>query len=204
MALRYLRIGYRLSILFVVASAMPVDAQQPPRQDSPLLRVTTDDSRMMVGTLIAWDRELLVLDVLEPDRLRESGLRLRPDRIVRLEVSRGSHSNAGSGALLGAGVGLAAGAIVGAIVGPQWADAPDPSWLTGAAYLGGIGLAAGAGVGGLFGALTTVHDWEDIPLRQLPITLLTERRLGLAFLISTGGGSRRTAASAVRALSPPR
>ena len=99
MALRYLRIGYRLSILFV-ASAMPVDAQQPPRQDSPLLRVTTDDSRMMVGTLIAWDRELLVLDVLEPDRLRESGLRLRPDRIVRLEVSRGSRTRAGSPELL--------------------------------------------------------------------------------------------------------
>lgn len=191
MALRYLHVGYRLSILAVIASAPPVGAQERHEEESPLIRVTTDvPQRMAVGTLVAWNREILVLQVLQPDQLRGSKLTLRPDRIERLEVSRGSHSRAGWSALRGGAIGFAAGAVVGAIVGPQWADAPEPSWLTGAAYLGGIGLAAGAGVGALIGALTTVHDWEEVPLDELPISLTTERGPGLAFRISVGGGPR--------------
>lgn len=183
-----LLVSLPLSMLIGLVLALPAFGQGEAESNAMLIRITTSfpPYEVVEGTLTGWDRESLVLDVLEPDRLRGSGVSFRRSRIEKLEIHRGSHSRARKGALIGGGVGLGAGAVLGAIVGSQWPDAPEPKALTGAAYLGGVGLAAGAAVGAMIGALTRVHVWEESTLDGSPFSLSPRQPNGLTFRVAIG------------------
>lgn len=138
---------------------LPVPQSSP--ASSPLttgtrVRVTVREDggeRRLVGPLRTFDGEALTLTP-------EGGtgrVTVPRTKITRIDVSRGSRSRAGRGALVGAVLGLAAIAIAESTRGEDY-EAPDNYGLIVAGSIAG-GAVVGAGVG----ALLRSENWESQP-----------------------------------------
>jgi ribosome maturation factor RimP len=129
--------------------------------------VSTDlGVRRLTGHIVAIDEDTLLLKVAS----RAEPLRVRRASIEQIEVPRGTHSGAATGAAIG-GVSLGtAGAVLGLAVGAQGGDA---SWV------GLAGAACGAGIGALIGGFVITERWERLPLS---VAVAPQRRGGRAAL----------------------
>jgi len=133
------------------------------------VRITapTISADRVVGTLYKLDGDVCVLRIEG-----RSPMKLPLAEVATLEVSRGSKSRAGVGAL----VGLAVGATTGAFLGHSWGsescddgstfclEKAENAVLTGTVF----GL-VGAGIGALTGSFIEVERWEEIALDELRI-----------------------------------
>jgi hypothetical protein len=139
------------------------------------VRVTlkTTPPRIMTGTLdqVAGDTlHLRVKDEAQSGRTGKPVYQVMPLPVAAvgtIEVSRGRHSNVGTGVLIGGLAGVVAG-LAGGGGGQGWDFGSDRGT---AAALYGV---TGAGWGALIGALTTRERWTVVPLTSLqpaPVTL---------------------------------
>ncbi|NIN73076.1 MAG: hypothetical protein GTO46_14345 [Gemmatimonadetes bacterium] len=171
------RMALLLTILTLAAPTTLIAQQEPPVQAGDRVRVTapTIDPDMLVGTLVSLRADTCVLKV---DDLWLP-LALPRTSVTKLEVQRGRKSKAG----LGAGVGFVTGAVIGGLLGSYWGQ-ESCGWMEipcikkpAATVLGALGFGlAGAGIGALVGSRIRVDRWEEVPLDQLRITLLPQRR----------------------------
>jgi len=144
-------------ILALASQARPVVAP------GDRVRVTTEDWEL-VGTLLAQGDDSLRLQVIG----EVTPVSVARSAIKRLEISRGSHSSTGSGALIGLGAGVLAGGALGAE-----ANSPcDPEVFgCGPGLVVGGGLlvgAIGAGIGAVIGSLSHSEQWDSVPPHGAP------------------------------------
>ncbi len=99
--------------------------------------------------------------------------------ISRLEVSRGTKSNAGKGALIGGGVGAGIGVF--AVVLTCAGDSPLVEDCGAAEVAGGLLIASiGAGVGALIGMAARTEKWVDVPPDRWQIEVSPDPNGGVA------------------------
>ena len=140
------------------------------------VRVTTD-SGAWIGMLVQQDSTSLTLH--GPGLSDSSAVTLPLDRVRRLEISVGRHSNAGKGALIGFGVG----AVTGLALGIGCANSDSLFQCTGsevaqATLIVGV---IGVGVGGLVGMASSSERWELIGADPVHVSLAPH---GLGFAVS--------------------
>jgi hypothetical protein len=154
-----------LVVAELVAGVSDLSAQQSevPVAEGERVRVTkysAPDPRF-VGSLASWSADSLNLF---RDALPDATIPLSD--VAKLEISRGMHGHASTGALIGGGIG----AVIGlAAVISAAADDNSDDWVEispGEAALGGLMLTGlGAGVGALIGLVIRTEEWEEVPLR---------------------------------------
>lgn len=164
----------RLPAILLVAPICAATAQErtPLLEPGQRVRVTAVDSgvRNRVGTL----------RVLKPDSIvLEDGLMLPVASVTKLEVSRGQQSHAVQGAVIAGGIGVIIGSLGGAkncAESSGWTDDPVGDCLTvsilAATALGG----GGAVIGAVVGSLIKTDRWEEVPLGQLRVSVVPQRR----------------------------
>jgi hypothetical protein len=151
---------HRLAIVLLLASSSPhlvhgQSAASGPAGQHPLpsvgstVRITIAPSGgRQSGTLLVWDQDSIRLQKAD-----SSTISLATSKVTEVEVSAGSGSRAGRGALIGGGVGLllgAGGAIaVSSCDGFFCGDLPPGTVVLGLAVTAGVGALLGAGVGSL-------------------------------------------------------
>jgi hypothetical protein len=154
------------------------------------VRISAPHRQTLVGTVIAWERQSLVVNVTGPDNLAGTRMELPLETVTRLDVSQGRRSKAGRGAVIGGGVGLATGALAGAILAQglsQYPDYQDPGFavqVVGA--FSGIGLAAGLGVGAVIGAISKGESWQALSLDRMRVSVLPDSRSGAPTGVAVG------------------
>lgn len=139
----------------------------------------------LVGTVLEMGADTCVLEVenwADP-------LALPLASLETLEVSRGTKSNAGTGALIGGLAGGVLGLALGVVVAAEAADegAPQMWGLVEEPYdalaVAAIGVGAGAYVGLGIGAGKRSDRWEEVPLDRLRVSLVPQRRPALVFSV---------------------
>jgi hypothetical protein len=142
--------------LLLLLLPLPQSPSTSPLTTGTRVRVTArgdGPERRLVGPLRTFDGEALTLI---PEGSADH-VTVPRETITRIEVSRGSRSRAGRGALIGAVLGLAAIAIAESTRGENY-EAPDNYGLIVAGSIAG-GAVVGAGVG----ALMRSEKWEAQP-----------------------------------------
>ena len=138
---------------------------QPSVESGARIRVTAPSvfSDRIVGTVVSWENEQLVLDALR------GTLTFPIDSIIKLEISRGKKSKVA----VGAGIGLLVGGISGYLAcGRAFTCNKRP---LAAAMFAVPGVVLGAIVGA--GASPTI--WEEVPVSQLRVSFGPQRDGGL-------------------------
>ncbi len=135
------------------------------------LSVAAPAADTMIGTFAGWQADSLLLD-------HESGtLRVLPVKYInRLEVSRGTKSNAGTGAIAGLLVGAVATALF-LVALCEETDTPcqGDEFFLAFAIIAPLPTALGA----LMGAAARSERWESIPLSQLTPETIRPRGLSI-------------------------
>jgi hypothetical protein len=150
----------RLAIVLLLAGSSPhlvygqsaasgPAGQHPPPPVGSTVRITIAPSGgRHSGTLLVWEQDSIWLRKAD-----SSTISLATSRVTDVEVSAGSGSRAGRGALIGGGVGLllgTGGAIaVASCDGFLCGDLPPGTIVLGLVVTGGVGALLGAGVGSL-------------------------------------------------------
>jgi len=167
---------FLIALLLLAPIAAAWGQQPPPIKPGARVRVTAPNAGIKgyIGTLLALPTDTLVVD----------SLRLAVAGITRLDFSRGSRSKAGRGALIGGGVGIVTGAIAGFLsrglcYGAQ-GGCPAATTAVGAGSLGLVG----AGIGTLIGGSSESERWEEVPLAQLPVSIVPLRDHRISFTLS--------------------
>jgi len=157
-----------LAVLVLTPLTSTTAQEQPPVESGARIRVTAPSvfSDRIVGTVVSWENEQLVLDALR------GTLTFPIDSIIKLEISRGKKSYVEEGALIGLLVGGLSGYL-----GCGRAIKPCDKRALAAAILAVPGVALGAIVGA--GVSPTI--WEEVPASQLRISFGPQRdgRLGV-------------------------
>ncbi len=134
------------------------------------IRVTAPSvfSDKIVGTVVSWESEQLVLDALR------GTLTFPIDSIIKLEINRGKKSYVEEGA----GIGL----LVGGISGYLACGRAFPVRICDKRVLvGAIFAVPGVVLGAIVGAGASPTIWEEVPVSQLRVSFGPQRdgRLGL-------------------------
>ncbi len=155
-------------------------------QEEPL--VAPGDKVRVSAPAVVEKRMVCTVESLKPDTLaltvegRDELLALPIAHVTKLEVGRGQKSNAGKGALIGLGVGVVVGVTLGfaACAGetgsPCTNDVGEGSPAGFAAVLGATGAVLGTGIGALIGLAARTDRWETVPLDQIRVSLVSDRR----------------------------
>lgn len=155
----------RIAVFVMLATVAQIVAAQEalPLEAGQRVRLTLDPGRSrLVGTLLAHDADSIRVQ-LQPD---STALVLARARVTSVDVSRGRHGHAGTGAL----VGLVVGGVLGAAAGADCeGDFLCPGPGAGAALVGGTGLVIGA----LIGVLDRTERWERVYPADIGIALPT-------------------------------
>ena len=160
-----------LAILIFTPLTSTTAQEQPPVESGARIRVTAPSvfSDRIVGTVVSWESEQLVLDALR------GTLTFPIDSIIRLEISRGKKSYVEEGA----GIGLLVGGISGYLAcGPAFTC--DKRALAAAIF-----AVPGALLGAIVGAAASPTIWEEVPLSRLRVSLGPQRdgRFGLGLSV---------------------
>jgi hypothetical protein len=182
----------RLAPAIVVAcltTAAPLHAQADAITPAPGARVRVrQDSRTLTGTLLSQDAAGLVIVTGRADTVTAPRA-----SITSVEVSTGTKSNVGKGALIGLGAGLGAGIIVGIAASGSddgsWLDFSSGEWAAG---IGATGAVLGAGIGAIVGAATRSDKWAPAVLPTVAIRGYgtDEQRVTLGLRITPGARHR--------------
>ncbi len=155
-----------LAVLAFTPLTSTTAQEQSPVESGARIRVTAPSvfSDRIVGTVVSWESEQLVLDTDSPSRLRGT-LTLAIDSIIKLEISRGKKSKVA----VGAGIGLLFGGISGYLAcGPVVTC--DKRVLLAAVF-----AVPGAALGAIVGAAVSPTIWEEIPVSQLRVSFGPQR-----------------------------
>jgi hypothetical protein len=141
-------------------------AQAAPATLVPGARVRVHQgSESLTGLLVSLDSAGLVIATDKSDTVTAPRT-----SITAVEVSTGTKSRAGKGALIGLGVGAAAGVIVGlAASSSDNGDFLDYGAGTWAAAMGLTGAAIGAGLGALIGSGQQSDKWQPAVLPAIGV-----------------------------------
>jgi hypothetical protein len=152
--------------LVIPAFASAQDASRLTNGDRIRVTASAHDLRKYVGEFRSLQGDTIILDSLSVPLAS----------VARLEVSAGRKSQWASGMIAGLLVGAGVGALAGAIV-PCAEVFTDAGWDE--ARCVGLGAAAGGGLGLLVGAvaggLSSTDRWEEVPLNQLRMRVITHR-----------------------------
>jgi len=160
--------------LAVIPFTAPSALGQEPAVGERIRVRTTSNIPQVVGTLETRESDYLVV------RTTESGpMNIAWADISRLQVSRGTKSNAGKGALIGAGVGL--GSATALTIGVCSSPDADCSEDGGAIVLGfTMFVGGGALVGALIGLVARSERWVDVPPDRWQIEVAPDPNGGVA------------------------
>lgn len=164
-----------LALAFIPITAPSVLGQEPAVGERIRVRTVSERPGKVTG----------VLETREPDYLVVQAEDATPTTIAwadisRLEVSRGTKSNVGKGALIGAGVG--AGMGVSTVIlfctgeSPLAEDCGAGEVVGTVAFLIGIGT----GVGALIGAAARTEKWVEVPPNRWQIEVAPDPNGGVA------------------------
>jgi hypothetical protein len=147
-------------MLVVVATLLLGTAHLIQSQTEPgaRVRVTTNNQKKMVGTLMSADADSVRLISSKNRRV----VSVPTASIVRLEKSGGRRSNFGGGALIGGLVGGGVGLLLGVLASTDnsgWWEVGGEEIAAGTAVLG----LAGAGLGTIIGGVSHKDKWERLP-----------------------------------------
>jgi hypothetical protein len=153
--------GTLLAASLLIALATTGRAQAAPATLVPGARVRVHQgSESLTGSLVSLDSAALVIATDKPETVTAPRA-----SITAVEVSTGTKSRAGKGALIGLGVGAAAGIIVGlAASSSDNGDFLDYGAGTWAAGVGLAGAAIGTGLGALIGSGQHSDKWQPAVL----------------------------------------
>ncbi len=171
-------------VTLFVATSSPLAAQEAPVRRGALVRVKAPPQQpgWVVGTVVGWESESLLLEPEKPDRLRGTQLTLARDQITRLDVHRGRKRRTLLGAGIGGLVGAAAGvAIVAGICGGLGSDACTQSQVP---IAGAIGAGGGFLIGAGIGTLVKTDRWKAVPLDRVRVSVMPVRKGRVALLVS--------------------
>jgi hypothetical protein len=172
------RIPCLVVALLLTASAHVFAQEEPPVAPGDRVRVTvpTNDPDRLVGTVVETGADTCLLAVQN----RADTLALSFASVTSLEVSRGQKSHE----LLGGAIGLFVGFLPiyglchAGSCGDQSEGVEECCLRAGA---------VGGAIGGLLGVLigsVRVDQWEEVPLDQLRVSIVPQRRGGLAVSVS--------------------
>ncbi len=152
-----------LAALFAALAAMPASAQDFSILDR-RIRITT------VTRVAGMQQYVGVAMWLRADSIgvvNHGEERVVPiASIIRLEESRGRHSNARRGAVIGAGVGLVLGVV--AVVGQETDPSADlGGGSAGVAIVVPFAMIGSGLIGSILGSRTETERWEEIPRKHL-------------------------------------
>lgn len=165
------RVASSSGLLLVVLAANLSAQDELPLELGDRVRISapTIQHDPFVGTVVSMDVESWSLDVEGRTEL----LVLPLNDMKKLEVSHGSTSRAGRGAIIGGSIGFVVGAVLGygliEVVNLSNESGGDVSSVLGAAVGGVIVALPGAGIGALIGSLNKVDRWEDVPLDRIHV-----------------------------------
>ncbi len=174
-----------LSAAGLLLGAVPARPQALP-DSGQLVRVQLQNARKVVGKVVRFGRDTLVLSVST-----DNGRRLfafpRSD-LAQTWVSVGHTHHA----LQGAGIGLLAGSVLGGVIGAATYQPCEflecliaPRSRTGAAVLGGaLGALPGLVIGAIVGAANARQDWQPVDLPTTVSVVPGRRALGLTVRLS--------------------
>lgn len=158
------------SLAITCACAATVAAQEPVGQETGDRPVPGDRVRATFGRpastvterLLTVDVDALVVRPLPSGVETGDEYRIDLTALHRLEVSRGTRSHAGRGALIGGAIGLLNG-VVATSIGRS--SGGEEGLSSGQAFLlfGGVCAAPGAGTGALIGSRVKTQQWEAVP-----------------------------------------
>jgi hypothetical protein len=153
-------------VLALLTTAVNGHAQVTTNPLVPGARVRVhQESGSLIGTLVSLDSAGLVIATDKSDTVTAP----RPS-ITGVEVSTGTKSQAGKGALIGLGVGAAAGIIVGLVASSSDnGDFVDYGAGTYAVGFGLTGAVIGTGVGALIGSGNRTDKWVPAVLPTVGI-----------------------------------
>lgn len=171
---------HRYPLLLMLLAVMPVCLAA--QQGQALTRGTRVRlERQFVGTISDLSGDTLVVQGADADGSESRSIAVQ--HIGRLEVSQGRKSNWLTGGLLGA----VAGGVGGLVTGNASCEEDDFIFTLRRGQCIGItamGFAVlGAGVGALIGAFIKTERWEQVPIRNLRLSV-TPRRGGVTLGIS--------------------
>lgn len=151
-----------LVLALLLGTALDLAAQAPPVDLVPgrRIRVHRRAEPALVGELVSLGSDSLTMTTAAADTVAVARA-----AITRLDLSTGTKSQAGQGAVTGLLIGAATGALLGVAASGSddgsWVDAGPGAW----ALSGAIGFGAiGAGVGALIGAGKHTDRWEQSAL----------------------------------------
>jgi hypothetical protein len=159
----------RAIVLLTVLLLAPLTdalAQEQPLQPGQRVRVT-------VGGL-STDKHEDTFRELRGDTLVLDSVRYRLADLSRLDLYRGSKSNAGTGALMGGVLTGALGLLLGVAyaVGEDW----EGIGVGGMLKVTVVFAAPGAAIGALIGSASKTDKWEEVPLDRLQVGVVPTRR----------------------------
>ena len=160
--------------LVAQVSSRPVLPYGPSLSGDVRLRAPSIAKPRIFGTVDRATPDTLVLRSVTPAG-DDTVLAIPVSAITRLQVSTGTHRNAGKGLLIGLLSGGLGGAALGALSCGGQSD-----WGPGAcaAVLGILGAGGGAVVGLIIGAVSRTDTWTDVPLGAGPRVTLDWRSEG--------------------------
>jgi hypothetical protein len=122
-------------------------------------------SKAVTGTLVSLDSAGLVIATGKADTVT-----VPRASITAIEVSTGTRSHAGKGALIGLGTGLLTGVVVGIAASGsddgEFLDASSGEWAAGVGLTGAV---IGTGVGAIIGAVIRTDKWAPAVLPTVGI-----------------------------------
>ncbi len=163
-----------LALAAICLAAPDAGAQELRTGDRIRIKTVSGAPSQVTGIYQASEAESLVIYVDQSVQARVPWA-----DVSRLQLSRGMHNNAGTGALIGVAIGGGLGLALGIA-----AAADDDGWFEyGAgevALLVGITAGLGAGVGALIGMASKSERWQTIPRQQWQIQVAPDPRGGVA------------------------
>lgn len=166
-----------VGIFLLTASDLSAAAREPALEPGTRVRVriAAPHRQTLRGTVMAWERQSLLVNVTEPASLAGTQMDLSREPVTGLEIGKGKKSRTVRGALVGGGVGLATGVVAGAILGPK-IDNSDNGTFRAAPFLARIGLAGGVAIGALIGTINKGESWENVSLDKLRVSVQPDLR----------------------------
>jgi hypothetical protein len=159
-----------LILALLLGTALDLAAQAPPIDLVPgrRIRVHRRAETTLVGELVSLGPDSLTLTTAAADTVAVSRA-----AITGLDLSTGTKSNAGKGALNGLIFGGLGGALIGVLASGsddgEFLDYGPGAWAASGALMFG---ALGAGVGALIGSGQRADRWESVPLPTVAIVPL--------------------------------
>jgi hypothetical protein len=159
-----------VAVLFGGVGPSFADDDEPMLPTHSRVRVRALDGRTLVGTVLASDAEHVTLQF---DRVSIQDdpqvLTIHSSDIQRIDLSVGSHRNAGKGFLIGTGIGLVGGLTLGAIAA-HGCSGDDPCGLA-LIVVPMFTAPIGAVVGTLVGVVSKTDVWKPMALADHRVSL---------------------------------